>query len=164
MICFIILIFVICATPLINLWVTKGEPFDVEYGMGLLTPFALSQQTLIGIVAGITVFLGTLAIVFVLLYHGGSLDRLKLENKGLPDSERDEKPMLYDHVLQKRSVLNCKLPLKSLHGNGLNMLPYDCLSDTKQKHALKNLFQSCRHSERYWKICIVDWKRINFIL
>jgi hypothetical protein len=68
----------------------------------------LAASVLWGIIAGGTVFLGTLSAVFFLLYHGGSFDRIKREAAGMPTTVGELKPQIYDKLLEKASTLSLK--------------------------------------------------------
>ncbi|CAK4079269.1 unnamed protein product [Aphanomyces euteiches] len=81
-----------------------------------------------GIVVGFVVFLATLAAVFFLLYCGGSFERMKHEAAGMPTSLDQEKPQLYDELLEKAASLPLKPAAFSLDGQFVKLRPLDSMS------------------------------------
>ncbi|RLN55585.1 hypothetical protein BBJ28_00008673 [Nothophytophthora sp. Chile5] len=63
-----------------------------------------------GIAAGALVFVGTLVAVFLLLRHGGSFERMAQEAVGLPAALGEQKPLLYDELLEKAQTLSVLPP------------------------------------------------------
>ncbi|RHY29745.1 hypothetical protein DYB32_004888 [Aphanomyces invadans] len=85
----------------------------------------------IGIVVGFVVFVATLGAVFMLLYFGGSFDRMKHEAAGLPTSNDQIKPLLYDDLLEKAASLALKPAAYSLDGQFVHVRPLDSFPDRK---------------------------------
>ena len=61
----------------------------------------LTPAVAVGIAAGAMVFVGSLLAVFMLLRHGGSFERMQQEAVGLPTTLGEQKPLLYDELLEK---------------------------------------------------------------
>ncbi|KAG3109641.1 hypothetical protein PI124_g11337 [Phytophthora idaei] len=70
----------------------------------------LTPVVLIGIAAGAMVFVGSLLAVFLLLRQGGSFDRMAQEAVGLPAKLGEQKPLLYDELLDKAKTLGIRPP------------------------------------------------------
>ncbi|KAG6591123.1 GNAT family acetyltransferase [Phytophthora cinnamomi] len=70
----------------------------------------LTPVVLIGIAAGALVFVGSLLAVFLLLRQGGSFDRMTQEAVGLPQTLGEQKPLLYDELLEKARALSVRPP------------------------------------------------------
>ncbi|KAG7382776.1 hypothetical protein PHYPSEUDO_004350 [Phytophthora pseudosyringae] len=70
----------------------------------------LTPVVLIGIAAGAMVFVGSLLAVFLLLRQGGSFDRMTQEAVGLPATLGEQKPLLYDELLEKATTLELRPP------------------------------------------------------
>uniref|UniRef100_A0AAV1THL5 N-acetyltransferase domain-containing protein n=1 Tax=Peronospora matthiolae TaxID=2874970 RepID=A0AAV1THL5_9STRA len=68
----------------------------------------LTPVVIIGIAAGATVFASSLLAVFMLLRHGGSFDRMQKEAIGLPETLGEQKPLLYDELLEKAKTLSVR--------------------------------------------------------
>ncbi|RHY03633.1 hypothetical protein DYB25_012233 [Aphanomyces astaci] len=85
----------------------------------------------IGIAVGFVVFAATLGAVFMLLYFGGSFDRMKHEASGMPTSADQVKPLLYDDLLQKAASLPLKPAAYSLDGQFVHIRPLESFSDRK---------------------------------
>ncbi|OWZ08410.1 hypothetical protein PHMEG_00019054 [Phytophthora megakarya] len=56
------------------------------------------------------VFVGSLLVVFLLLRQGGSFDRMTQEAVGLPATLGEQKPLLYDELLEKTKTLSARPP------------------------------------------------------
>ncbi|KAF0708637.1 hypothetical protein AaE_013126 [Aphanomyces astaci] len=85
----------------------------------------------IGIAVGFVVFAATLGAVFMLLYFGGSFDRMKHEASGMPTSADQVKPLLYDDLLQKAASLPLKPAAYSLDGQFVHIRALESFSDRK---------------------------------
>ncbi|POM57371.1 GNAT family acetyltransferase [Phytophthora palmivora] len=85
----------------------------------------LTPVVLIGIAAGAMVFVGSLLAVFLLLRQGGSFDRMTQEAIGLPTSLGEQKPLLYDELLEKAKLLGARPVLlgvdKALEGKRVSV-------------------------------------------
>lgn len=74
----------------------------------------IAPAVLAGLAAGAAVFVGTLVAVYLLLRGGGSFDRMAREAAGLPTAVGEQKPLLYDELLDKaRSLALRPAPLPS---------------------------------------------------
>ncbi|ETN03680.1 hypothetical protein PPTG_15901 [Phytophthora nicotianae INRA-310] len=93
----------------------------------------LTPAVLIGIAAGAMVFVGSLMAVFLLLRQGGSFDRMKQEAVGLPATLGEQKPLLYDELLDKAKTLELRPPLlgidKLLEGKRVCIRDFAASSD-----------------------------------
>ncbi|ETM39254.1 hypothetical protein L914_14574 [Phytophthora nicotianae] len=100
----------------------------------------LTPAVLIGIAAGAMVFVGSLMAVFLLLRQGGSFDRMKQEAVGLPATLGEQKPLLYDELLDKAKTLELRPPLlgidKLLEGKRVCIRDFAASSDTADLFAV----------------------------
>ncbi|ETI39226.1 hypothetical protein F443_15175 [Phytophthora nicotianae P1569] len=100
----------------------------------------LTPAVLIGIAAGAMVFVGSLMAVFLLLRQGGSFDRMKQEAVGLPATLGEQKPLLYDELLDKAKTLELRPPLlgidKLLEGKRVCIRDFAASSDTANLFAV----------------------------
>ncbi|CAH0492507.1 unnamed protein product [Peronospora farinosa] len=98
----------------------------------------LTLVVFIGIAAGVMVFVGSLLAVFMLLRHGGSFKRMEQEAVGLPSIMGEEKPLLYDELLEKSKMLSTRPPTlghdKLLEGKNV------CIRDFSVSRDAVNLF------------------------
>ncbi|CAI5744686.1 unnamed protein product [Peronospora destructor] len=98
----------------------------------------LTLVVFIGIAAGVMVFVISLLAVFMLLRQGGSFERMKQEAVGLPLTMGEEKPLLFDELLEKSKTLSIRpSPLghdKTLEGKNV------CIRDFVVSRDAVNLF------------------------
>lgn len=66
----------------------------------------MDSVVIVGIFAGCFVFVGTMVVVGLLLYFGGSLDRMAKEEAGLTTNLYETKARLHDHVLSRAKALS----------------------------------------------------------
>ncbi|CAH0515803.1 unnamed protein product [Peronospora belbahrii] len=103
----------------------------------MLTPIVV-----VGIAAGIMVFVGSLVAVFVLLHQGGSFERMAQEVVGLPMPLGEQKPLLYDELLEKAKTLSIRLkPLghnKLLEGESIYVRDFEASKDVADLFAISN--------------------------
>lgn len=100
----------------------------------------LTPVVLIGIAAGTLVFVGSLLAVFLLLRQGGSFDRMSQEAMGLPATLGEQKPLLYDELLEKAKTLELRpKPLgdhKMLEGKRICVRDFAALKDSVDLFAI----------------------------
>ncbi|CEG50473.1 ribosomal protein n-acetylase [Plasmopara halstedii] len=99
----------------------------------------LTGVVLVGIAAGALVFIGSLLAVFVLLHKGGSFDRMALEAVGMPIALGEQKPLLYDDLLDKANMLELLPPplgTKQLKGKRVFVKDFVGLDDVADLFAI----------------------------
>ncbi|OQS04240.1 hypothetical protein THRCLA_03510 [Thraustotheca clavata] len=84
---------------------------------------SLYTNAYLGIFVGFIVFVSTIAVVFLLLFYGGSFQRMKHEAVGMPESMDQEKPLLYDDLLNKAAIYPLKPATVSLDGYIVKLRP-----------------------------------------
>ncbi|EGZ29506.1 hypothetical protein PHYSODRAFT_251969 [Phytophthora sojae] len=100
----------------------------------------LTPVVLIGIAAGALVFVGSLVAVFLLLRQGGSFDRMTQEAVGLPATLGEQKPLLYDELLEKSQRLSARPPPlgkdRALEGRRVCVRDFEVSSDVADLFAI----------------------------
>lgn len=117
------------------------------------------EAAYVGILVGCGVFGSSLIVVFVLLYCGGSFDRMRHEAAGLPETPGEEKPKLYDALLHVAKKQSLKPKDVELHGHMVQLRPLDPLKDAEQLYNISNgkarggiyTMQDFDASELIWK-------------
>ncbi|RLN62754.1 hypothetical protein BBJ29_001977 [Phytophthora kernoviae] len=98
----------------------------------------LTPAVMLGIAAGALVFVGSLLAVFMLLRYGGSFDRMSQEAVGLPAKLGEQKPLLYDELLEKSRMLSTRPP--PLGAGTLLEGKFVCVRDFDAKKDVADLF------------------------
>ncbi|EQC28798.1 hypothetical protein SDRG_13479 [Saprolegnia diclina VS20] len=94
----------------------------------------------LGIFVGFLVFCSTLIVVFALLYYGGSFHRMQHEAVGMPESMDQEKPLLYDELLEKAATFPEKPPSFELDGYIVKLRPLHSGSAKDVKAMVRRLY------------------------
>ncbi|OQR87032.1 hypothetical protein ACHHYP_09638 [Achlya hypogyna] len=98
----------------------------------------------LGIFVGFVVFCSTLIVVFALLYYGGSFHRMQHEAVGMPESMDQEKPLLYDELLEKAATFPVKPPSFELDGYIVKLRPLQTGDKAHDKKMARKLYDiSC---------------------